>query len=67
MLLSQPIEGARLSLRTLEADCNVASYLSWICDPDVTRYLESRFQEHSKETTRAYIEIQNSSYVSTRA
>lgn len=31
------------------------AYVSWLNTPEVNRYLESRFGEHSLESTRAYV------------
>lgn len=49
------IVGKKVSLRTLTlADCN-ARYLGWLNDPEVNKYLESRFQQQSTETLRSYV------------
>ena len=45
MMIDDPIETARLQLRHLtEADVT-ESYLSWLNDPEVLRYLEVRFSK----------------------
>ncbi len=43
MILSQPIKTQRLELRVLQPSDATADYLSWLRDPEVTRYLELRF------------------------
>ncbi len=43
MILSDPIETPNLMLRTLQATDASQSYLSWLSDPEVNRYLEIRF------------------------
>jgi RimJ/RimL family protein N-acetyltransferase/methionyl-tRNA formyltransferase len=55
------IEGKKVTLRTLTlADCN-ERYLDWLNDPDVNRYLETRFQIQTQETIRAYAKAMESS------
>lgn len=43
MTLSNPLETPRLLLRTLSAADASDAYLSWMSDPVVNQYLESRF------------------------
>ena len=31
------------------------AYVDWLADPDVSRYLESRFGTHTEQSTRAYV------------
>lgn len=61
MHLPRPIISPRLLLRCLEQDDASANYLAWLRDPDVTRYLEVRFAEHSIESLRRYIVTVNDS------
>ena len=50
------LESERLLLRPIElADVNEA-YRSWMNDPVVMQYTESRFQTHSLEQIRQYVE-----------
>ena len=49
------LEGTRLYLRDVRlADVDDA-YYRWMNDPDVTRYLETRFYPNSQETLRDYV------------
>jgi len=49
------LEGERLYLREVRpADVNEA-YYRWMNDPEVTRYLESRFYPNSMEQLREYV------------
>ena len=62
--LSSPMEltdpapiltGSKVSLsQMLESDVT-PSYLRWITDPDINKYLESRFQTHSLDSLRRYV------------
>ena len=50
------IEGERIRLRKIElADVN-ENYQAWMNDPEVMRYTESRFQTHSLDQIRAYVQ-----------
>ena len=50
------LESERLLLRPIElADVNEA-YRAWMNDPAVMQYTESRFQSHSMEQIRQYVE-----------
>ena len=49
------LESERLLLRPVElADVN-ETYRSWMNDPAVMQYTESRFQTHSLEQIRQYV------------
>ena len=61
MNLSQPIESSHLTLRTLQTGDDMVSYVRWLVDPDINRFLESRFQNHSEESLRGYINTMNAS------
>lgn len=43
MILQRPIVGDTLELRQLDSTNASSSYLSWLSNPDVNRYLEVRF------------------------
>ncbi len=45
MILAKALETPRLILRTLHADDATDTYLSWLRDPEINRYLEIRFSE----------------------
>ena len=59
MELRTPMHTERLVLRTLTAADATPRYLSWLRDPEVNRYLESRLIEHSIESLRRFIETCN--------
>lgn len=46
----------RLRLRPFEAADINATYLSWLNDPDVTRFSNQRFHQHTPESCAAYLE-----------
>jgi RimJ/RimL family protein N-acetyltransferase len=49
-----PLEGARLMVRAFaEADITPL-YIGWLNDPDVVRYSNQRFIEHSADSCRRY-------------
>lgn len=49
------LEGNRARLRLVEpADCG-ERYLSWLLDPEVNRYLETRWSEQTLDTVRAFV------------
>jgi RimJ/RimL family protein N-acetyltransferase len=61
MFLDAPIETPRLLLRNLLLEDITDRYVSWLNDPEVTRYLEIRFARQTAESTRAYIDQMNAS------
>lgn len=61
MLLDEPIRTGRLVLRTLTPNDVSDRYLSWLRDPEVSRYLEVRFDPQGKESILAYVEAMNQS------
>lgn len=48
-----PIDGVRLFMLTPEQVGE--AYVEWLNDPRVNRYLESRFVQHTVETTRDFV------------
>jgi RimJ/RimL family protein N-acetyltransferase/methionyl-tRNA formyltransferase len=49
------LTGKKVTLRTLtQAHCN-ERYLEWMNDPDVNRYLESRFQTQTLDSLRSFV------------
>jgi RimJ/RimL family protein N-acetyltransferase len=54
------VHGERLSLRKLIADDCGERYVGWLRDPEVSRYLEARFSEHSLDSVRRFVEMQGS-------
>lgn len=57
------LKGKRCSLRPLLVEHVTEDYVSWLADPAVNRYLESRFASHSVNTVRAFVKSQNDSGV----
>jgi RimJ/RimL family protein N-acetyltransferase len=57
MLLTSSIVSERIILRNLtDADADGA-YVAWMSDPEVTRFLESRFTLHTNGSLRAFIKL----------
>ena len=55
MINNGPIIGEKIILRMItEQDCN-QKYLEWMTDFETNRYMETRWQEHSYETIKAYV------------
>ena len=52
-------KGSLVALRPLRPEDVDDSYVAWMNDPDVTRYLESRFVTHTAKDLRDYVEQQN--------
>lgn len=49
------LEGSRTRLRLVEtSDCG-PRYLSWLADPEVNRYLETRWQPQTAESIRSFV------------
>jgi len=54
--MSARFDAVRLYFRSLTgADCS-PQYLGWLTDPEVNRYLETRFTPQSIESIRAFVE-----------
>lgn len=49
-------EGERIRLRKIELTDVTEVYRTWMNDPEVMRFTESRFQTHSLEQIRAYVQ-----------
>ncbi len=49
------IRTANLTIRPLEEADVGPPYVSWLNDPEVNRFLESRFREHDLASTRQYV------------
>ncbi|MCK5345367.1 MAG: hypothetical protein KAR20_18280, partial [Candidatus Heimdallarchaeota archaeon] len=55
------LKGSRIYLRALTEHDATDTYCSWLKDKDITQYLETRFQEHTIENIRQFIEEKNKS------
>ncbi len=55
MIPTDELHGKSISLRPLlEKDCTV-EYLNWLKDPEVNRFLESRWDEQSLDTIKSFV------------
>jgi [ribosomal protein S5]-alanine N-acetyltransferase len=48
--------GERLQLKRLKKQDATEAYVEWLLDPEVNRFLESRFQNHSLSSVALYVE-----------
>lgn len=55
------IKGQRIFLRQLVEENVSEDYLGWMCDPQVTQYLESRDRAQTLDTLRAFVRNMNAS------
>jgi RimJ/RimL family protein N-acetyltransferase len=53
------IDGSRIYLRGVTPDDATDRYCGWLNDPQVNRYLETRFEAQTRERILAYIDAQN--------
>jgi len=49
------LKGERIELRKLTENDATEKYVSWLNDPEVNQYLESRFATHTVESTKEFI------------
>ncbi len=49
------LSGKKVTLRTLTQRHCTQRYVDWLNDPEVSRYLETRFQEQTTESVRAFV------------
>lgn len=54
------VRSQRLELRRLTGADVGERYLSWLADPETTRFLEARFGTHTLASTREWVEEMNS-------
>ena len=54
--LGLPAGNSKISLFVLKPDHVTEDYVSWLNDPQVNQYLESRFVTHTIESTRTFVE-----------
>ena len=50
-----PIEGEKVVLRELTETDVTQRYVSWMNDPEINQYLESRFQQHTLEDLKCFV------------
>lgn len=50
------LEGEKLYLRPVTVDDVTDEHVGWLNDPEVNQFLESRFEKHTLESSRAYVE-----------
>lgn len=56
MQLESDIESPRLTVRSLDQTADLGPYSQWLEDPEVTRYLEVRFERFTADRLRRHIE-----------
>ena len=49
------LEGARVSLRLCEVSDCTPTYVSWLADPEVNKFLETRWSEQSLDSIRGFV------------
>lgn len=52
-------ESSRLYYRKLTPEDVTETYVGWLNDPEINRYLEIRFDEHTLESCRRFVEHMN--------
>ena len=53
--ISKPIESERLILKELTVSDVSEEYHQWMNDPEITKYMESRFKENTIEKIKEYV------------
>lgn len=54
-LLGQPLEGAQVKLRAFQESDITPAYVGWLNDPEVVRYSNQRFRQHTCESSQQYL------------
>jgi RimJ/RimL family protein N-acetyltransferase len=49
------LRSRRLRLESFDESCISPEYLAWLNDPDVMRFSNQRFREHTPESARVYV------------
>lgn len=55
MVAAEVLQGKRVGLRPVELDDCTETYLAWLKDPEVNRYLETRWSPQTIETIRDFV------------
>ncbi len=55
ILPRETLDGSRVSLRLCELGDVSERYVAWLRDPEVNRYLETRWSEQSLESVRSFV------------
>ena len=55
MVADEVLQGKRVGLRPVELDDCTETYLAWLQDPEVNRYLETRWSPQSIDTIRDFV------------
>jgi RimJ/RimL family protein N-acetyltransferase len=50
-----PLQGSRISLKLFQENDITEDYLSWLNDPEVVKFSNQRFKQHSKESCLNYL------------
>jgi RimJ/RimL family protein N-acetyltransferase len=53
--LALPLDGAKVRLRDFQGCDITPAYLGWLNNPEVVRYSNQRFREHTIETSKRYL------------
>ena len=61
MIIEHSITDGDIALRSLDKETISEGYVSWLNDPEISCFLESRFQEHTLETAIGFVEGCNKS------
>lgn len=48
--------GKNVSIHRFDDHCITTDYLDWLRDPDVVRFSNQRFRQHTEQTCRAYLD-----------
>jgi RimJ/RimL family protein N-acetyltransferase len=59
MKLKWPLSHGAVVLNTLDESASTPAYLKWMQDPEIGRFLESRFSEHSLGSLAEFIRLSN--------
>ncbi|MCK6442381.1 GNAT family N-acetyltransferase [Elstera cyanobacteriorum] len=59
MILTGALETPQLWLRSLDDQAATGPYLTWMQDPDILRFLEARFSQHTPDSLTGFIKSMN--------
>lgn len=54
--MNKIINGERIYIKRLSVEDVTEEYVSWLNNPEINQYLECRFQKHTLEETKSFIE-----------
>lgn len=53
--IEQPLQGAKVSLRVFQENDITKAYIGWLNNPQVVRYSNQRFRQHTRESSLQYL------------